>query len=70
MGTCNQSDMHSLENLRGMPSQTFHQNITNIWNSFLQPYRNSGQAPPMNLILQKAKEIDDLYGAQFIPPVR
>jgi hypothetical protein len=69
-GLVNQSDMHSLENLRGMPSQTFHQNITNIWNSFLQPYRNSGQAPPMNLILQKAKEIDDLFGAQFIPPIR
>lgn len=70
MESCYQSDMHSLENLRGMPSKAFHQTITYKWNEFLDPYRKTNTAPPMDLVIQKAKEIDDTFGSQFIPPIR
>ena len=65
-----QTEMHSLENLRGMPSRTFHQNITNMWNAFFRPYKDAGTTPAMSDIIDFAKGIDDQYGSQFIPPIR
>ncbi|MBK7340407.1 MAG: hypothetical protein IPI99_07760 [Saprospiraceae bacterium] len=53
-----------------MPSKAFHQTITYKWNEFLDPYRKTNTAPPMDLVIQKAKEIDDTFGSQFIPPIR
>lgn len=63
-----QDMMHSLENLRGIPSNGTlnHQTITNIWSQFYSNYPNA----TLQQILNKAKDIDDTYGHLFVPPVR
>lgn len=64
------SDINSLENLRGMPSQAFHSVITEHWRVWLKPYKDTGTKPSMDFLREKAKWIDDNFGSQFIPPVR
>lgn len=69
-GLISNSEINSLENLRGMPSREFHQIITEKWRIWLKPYKDTNTKPSIQFLLNKAKEIDDTYGANFIPPVR
>jgi len=63
-----QNQMHSLENLRGIPSNGAldHQTITNYWASFYNTNPNAN----LNEIFEFTKFIDDEFGHLFIPPVR
>jgi len=64
------SEIHSLENLRGIPksinSNLHLSQIRRVWNKF---YREN-QTPTKAEFLEKATEIDDMFGTQFDPPVR
>jgi hypothetical protein len=68
-----QDMIHSLENLRGIPiplnNQMHLSEIRLIWNRFYDNYSVSNP-PSIQALLAKAKEIDNLYGSQFIPPMR
>jgi len=61
------SEIHSLENLRGVPknqNSLLHlSQIRKIWNKF---YRETPQ-PSRSQIIDKATEIDNLFGNQFKP---
>ncbi|WP_254618369.1 RHS repeat-associated core domain-containing protein, partial [Vibrio metschnikovii] len=65
-----ESEMHSLENLRGIPkevnSDVHLSKIRKEWNRF---YREN-PSPTKQQLLDKATEIDDKFGAQFNPPIR
>jgi len=69
-GVVTEEEMHSLENLRGIPKETnadLHlSKIRREWNQF---YREN-PAPTKEQLLQKATEIDTKYGSQFNPPLR
>jgi hypothetical protein len=65
--------MHSVENLRGISKDALtasgakvHTTITNLWNTW---YAQNPNATLAN-IQDYANFIDNLYGHQFIPPVR
>jgi hypothetical protein len=68
-GAVSEAEMHSLENLRGIPNELnsdLHiSQIRREWNQF---YRENPNATRQQL-LQKATEIDTKYGSQFNPPV-
>ena len=64
------SDINSLENLRGMPNQALRTEITNLWKSWLAPYKQSGTNPTMSFLMEKANYIGNNYGTKFIPTVR
>ena len=69
-GLVSDSEMHSLENLRGIPkevnSELHLRQIRREWDDFYI----DNPAPTKQQVLQKATEIDNKYGAQFNPPVR
>ncbi|MEL6560187.1 MAG: hypothetical protein AAFQ94_18505 [Bacteroidota bacterium] len=44
--------------------------IRTEWNNFYKPFDQTGTIPTKQQLLDKAKEIDDLYGNQFSPPTR
>lgn len=60
--------MHSLENLRGIPNNGSldHQTITNYWQAFFNSNPNASYYEVMNYV----KFIDDEFGHLFVPPVR
>jgi len=64
-----EAEIHSLENLRGIPkdinSQVHLSQIRKEWNQFYLANPNATQAQ----LLQKAAEIDAKFGSQFRPPV-
>ena len=68
-----QNQMHSIENLRGIPNSlkftkpdgqviSLHQHITNLWNTF---YNNNTNVTNISTIFNEAKKIDDQYGHLF-----
>ncbi|MCV5735816.1 TIGR02269 family lipoprotein, partial [Escherichia coli] len=61
---------HSLENLRGIPkevnSKLHLSKIRKEWDKFYRQNPN----PNKQQLLNKATEIDDMFGAQFNPPIR
>jgi hypothetical protein len=69
-GVVTQAEMHSLENLRGIPrhlnSELHLKQIRREWDQF---YRENLAATRRQL-LQKATEIDARYGSQFNPPIK
>jgi hypothetical protein len=69
-GVVSEAEMHSLQNLRGIPNELngkLHlSDIRKAWNQF---YRNNPNATSRQL-LDEATRIDDLYGHLFRPPVR
>jgi hypothetical protein len=69
-GVVTQSQMHSLENLRGIPNNlnnTVHlSQIRRSWNEF---YRNN-PSPTQAQILDHATAIDNQFGHLFNPPIR
>jgi hypothetical protein len=68
-GVVEKSEIHSLENLRGIPktgNRELHlSKIRKEWNQF---YRQN-PSPTKQDLLTKATEIDRKYGAEFQPPV-
>jgi hypothetical protein len=73
-GVVAEAEMHSLENLRGIPSDInseLHLSTLRVeWNRFYRPFVASGTTPTKAQLLAKATALDDLYGARFKPPVR
>lgn len=69
-GLVSESEMHSLENLRGVPkdinSDIHLRQIRREWDDF---YIDNA-FPTKSQLLQKATEIDDKFGKKFKPPVR
>jgi hypothetical protein len=69
-GVVTDAEMHSLENLRGIPhhlnSELHLRKIRREWNRF---YDENPTATPQQLLL-KATEIDAKYGSQFNPPIK
>jgi RHS repeat-associated protein len=69
-GLVSDSQMHSLENLRGIPksinSDVHLSKIRKEWNRF---YRSNAK-PSQQQLLDKATEIDNKFGSQFNPPIR
>lgn len=69
-GLVSDSEMHSLENLRGIPkvinSDVHLSQIRKEWNRFYRQNPN----PTQQQLLDKATEIDNKFGTQFVPPVR
>lgn len=70
-GLVSNSEMHSLQNLRGIPKGQINNRvhlsaIRKEWNEF---YRTN-PAPTQQDLLDFATKIDDKYGDQFDPPVR
>jgi hypothetical protein len=64
-----ESQIHSLENLRGIPNElnnTVHLSaIRKEWNRFYK----TNATPTQQDLLDKATEIDSTFGAQFNPPL-
>ena len=69
-GLVSDSEIHSLENLRGIPksinSDVHLSKIRKEWNRF---YRTNAN-PSQQQLLDKATEIDNKFGSQFNPPIR
>ncbi len=69
-GLVSASEMHSLENLRGVPKgidAVLHQKKIRLeWDDFYTDNPN----PTKRQVLLKATEIDNKFGKQFAPPVR
>ena len=67
-GLVSEAEIHSLENLRGIPkainSDVHLSQIRVEWNQFYRANPNPSQAQ----LLQKATEIDTKFGSQFQPP--
>lgn len=68
-GVVTEEQIHSLENLRGIPNEVnsdLHlSQIRREWNQFYRQTPNATQEQ----LLQKATEIDAKYGSQFNPPL-
>jgi hypothetical protein len=69
-GVVTEAEMHSLENLRGIPrhlnSELHLSQIQGEWRRFYHAFPN----PTRPQLLQKAAEIDAKYGSQFNPPIK
>ena len=69
-GVVTDAEMHSLENLRGIPrhlnSELHLKQVRREWNQFYREY----STPTREQLLQKASEIDARYGSQFNPPIK
>jgi uncharacterized Zn-binding protein involved in type VI secretion len=69
-GVVSESEMHSLENLRGIPkeinSDVHLSQIRKSWNQFYRETPNPTQAQ----LLEHATKIDNQFGHLFNPPVR
>ena len=68
-GVITEAELHSLENLRGIPkavnSKVHLSDIAKEWNEFYRTHQTATKAQ----LLQKATEIDLKFGTQFTPPV-
>jgi len=64
------AEMHSLENLRGIPKELnpeFHlRSIRKDWNEWYK----ANPAPTKQELLDFATHVDNKYGHLFVPPVR
>jgi hypothetical protein len=72
-GVVTEAEIHSLENLRGIPkainSDVHLSQIRVEWNRFYKPFIESGTSPTKAQLLEKAAEIDAKFGSKFTPPV-
>ena len=74
-GLFTKEEIHSLQNLRGVPSgpegSQLHQSKIRVeWNKFYRWLDDNNITPTRELFIKKAKKIDDDYGHLFIPPIR
>ncbi|MGA2404874.1 MAG: hypothetical protein ABSG91_24755, partial [Syntrophobacteraceae bacterium] len=71
-GVVSEEEIHSLENLRGIPldiNTDVHLSQIRIgWNNFYKPFIETGTAPTKAQLLQKATEIESMFGSKFMPP--
>lgn len=70
-GLVSDSELHSLENLRGIPKGDVNHEvhlsaIRKEWNRFYRANPN----PTKQDLLDMATSVDDKYGGQFLPPIR
>ncbi|RZM77786.1 hypothetical protein [Leptolyngbya iicbica] len=69
-GLIDELEMHSLQNLRGIPKElnnSLHlSEIQKIWKRFYK----SHPTPTREDLIQQAAQIDDLFGHLFNPPIR
>jgi hypothetical protein len=69
-GVVTESELHSLENLRGIPktanSEIHLKAIRKEWDAF---YRQHPEGVTKEQLLDKATEIDEKYGHLFDPPI-
>jgi RHS repeat-associated protein len=68
-----QSEMHSPENLRGVPkgavnSRIHLSEIRKSWNQFYNQFDATNTSPTKQQLLDKATEIDQQFGKYFNPP--
>jgi hypothetical protein len=67
-------ELHSLENLRGIPlsrnSDIHLSAIRKEWNKFYKPFDVSRTIPSKQQLKEKAREIDALFGVLFSPTVK
>ncbi|WP_024658107.1 PAAR domain-containing protein [Pseudomonas syringae USA007] len=68
-GLVKSEELHSIENLRGIPkelnSKLHLSAIRKEWNRFY----SQNKSPTKQQLLDKATEIDKIYGSQFTPPI-
>lgn len=74
-GVVTPNEMHSLENLRGIPkgdtnNEVHLSDIRKEWNRFYRPYLASGTKPSKEELLQFATKMDDKHGQRFNPSIR
>ena len=74
-GLVTETELHSLENLRGIPrgadGTNLHQSLLRQeWDMFYRAVEESGRTPTRQDLLDFAKKVDDKYGSRFVPPVR
>ena len=69
-GVVTEAEMHSLENLRGIPksinSDVHLSQIRKIWNKFYK----ENPSPTKQQLLDQATVIDQKFGTQFTPPLK
>lgn len=72
-GVVTEEEIHSLENLRGIPldinTDVHLSQIRTEWNRFYDSFIKTGTTPTKAQLLQKATEIDSMFGSKFMPPV-
>lgn len=72
-GVVTESQMHSLENLRGIPNDAnprLHlSEIRRLWNRFYEDFPTGGAPPTTDDLLDYATSIDLQVGQRFLPPV-
>jgi hypothetical protein len=72
-GVVTEAEIHSLENLRGIPtdinSELHLSKIRIEWNKFYRQFDSTGTVPTQQQLLDKATEIDKLFGTRFTPGV-
>lgn len=72
-GLFTEAEIHSIQNLRGISSEIngpLHlSNIRTAWNNFYNQFP-TGVNPTRQQVLDKATEIDNLFGHLFTPPIR
>ncbi|MFG1790412.1 hypothetical protein [Nocardia sp. NPDC049149] len=73
-GVVTPSEIHSLENLRGIPrgiinSRVHLSRIRKEWNAFYKPFVASGTKPTKQQLLDFATQVDRKYGFIFNPPL-
>lgn len=64
-GLVSVKEMHSLENLRGIPNKLDHDEIHREWDKFYE----ENPTTTRKALLKKAAEIDAKWGSRFDPPV-
>ena len=74
-GVVTEAELHSLENLRGIPvgpeGTNLHQSLLRReWDVFYESFESVGKTPTKKDLLDYAKLVDGKYGARFVPPVR
>ncbi|MFB9904393.1 hypothetical protein [Allokutzneria oryzae] len=74
-GVVAREEMHSLENLRGIPKGSTNNlvhlsAIRKAWNRFYKPFRDNNTVPSKQQLLDFATMIDDQYGTSFNPDIR
>ncbi|MBP9134790.1 MAG: hypothetical protein KBF75_12225 [Saprospiraceae bacterium] len=73
-GVLTDIEMQSISNLRGIPKDInpdIHLSKIRIeWIDFYRQFDNSGTIPTKQQLLEKATEIDQMFGHYFIPPLK
>jgi hypothetical protein len=74
-GVITEAELHSLENLRGIPTGQagidLHQKeLRTAWDDFYATMMMQGRNPTKTELLQFAKTLDNKFGKLFVPPIR